>query len=427
MKAKKIISYFILFLILISAELLLLTGAAMLPKDSIRENVLSSAEYLNRKAPFFRLVQSDASSRIDRHADAILVNLAWSCDAEKPLASALRSSYYYDALANENVNLLHAVQQDSEPTYDYMRYWHGSLVILRPLLVFFTLPQIYVLGGIVLAVLFLFAAVSILRAYGKMPFFGFLLAASLCSLWYVPFSLEYMPVFLISFAAVPVTIAVQRRNPSWLGILFFILGSLTAYTDFLTTETLTCLLPLSLVLLKDCKKPFSRALSSALLWLTAYSATWSTKWILYSVNFRENGISDALAQTAYRTGGEAVSGGIVSQISGALIRNLRCLFPFSLCGDSAGMLMPILTLVLCAMVFWVIRKQNGLSSVVFVYFFIGLVPYIRYALLSNHAYIHYFFTFRAQFSSVFCLFLIFTLGTDYEFLKKEFKKIKCKK
>lgn len=427
MKTKKIISYFFLFLILISAELLLLTGAAMLPKDSIRENVLISAEYLNRKAPFYHLVEGDAASRIDRHADSILVNLAWSCDPSAPLSSVLRSSYYYDVNANENTNLLYAVQNDTAPTYEYMRYWHGSLVLLRPLLMFFSLPQIYVLGGVVLAALFLLSAVSIRRACGKGALYGFLLAGCCCSLWYVPFSLEYMPVFLISFAAVPVTLSVLRRNPSHLGMLFFILGSLTAYTDFLTTETLTCLLPLCIVLLKDCARPFVRALRCGLLWLTAYGATWSTKWVLYSVVLRKNGFSDALTQTAYRTGGEAVSGGIFVQIFGAMLRNLRCLFPFSLLTHSAGFLMPVAAVVLCAMIFWVIRKQNGLPETVYVYFCIGLIPYIRYAVLSNHSYIHYFFTYRAQFVSVFCLFLIFLFGTDYEFLKKEFRKLHRKK
>lgn len=430
MKTKKIFSYFLLFIILLSAELALLAGAMSFPKDAIREHVRISAEYLCEKPPFFSLTEGDISSRIDRHADAILLNLAFACDSDAPLRSALSSAYYYDEYANENDNLLYAVTHDAAPTYEYMRYWHGSLVVIRPLLAVFTLPQIYMLGGIVLATLFLFAAFYIYRAFGKAPLLGFLFAACACSVWYVPFSLEYMPAFVIGFASVPLTISMQRKHPELIGFLFFALGSVTAFTDFLTTETLTCLLPLILVLLSEHgqnNKPVFTCVKSGLLWLIGYGATWVSKWLLYSVVFEKNAFSDALTQSAYRAGGEVASGGIVSQMFLAFVRNLRCLFPFSLIKDPAGMVTGIAFVALTGMVFWVIRKQKHLPSVVTAFWLIGLLPYIRYAVLSNHAYIHYFFTYRAQFASVFCLCLIFWLGTDVDFLKREWKKMRRKR
>lgn len=427
MMKKKVLPYIILFLILLVLALGLLTFSFMIPRENIRENVLASAEYLCERAPFYRLIDKDASSRIDRHADAILLNLAWSCDPEHPIHSVLSSAYYYDLHANENDNLLYAVTHDAEPTYEYMRYWHGSLVIIRPLLALFTLPQIYLLAGIALAILFAIAAFYIYRTYGKVPFFGFLLAACTCSIWYVPFSLEYMPVFLLSFAAVPWTIFMINKTPERIGLLFFTLGSLTAYTDFLTTETLSCLLPLILILLKDSSKPVIRCVKSGFLWLSGYGLTWTSKWILYSAILRKNGLSDALTQTAYRTGGEAVSGGLFSQIFGALVRNLRCLFPFSFLKDPVGMVGVVLLLLLIGMIFWVIKKNKNMPSAVPALWLIGCLPYLRYAILSNHSYIHYFFTYRAQFASIFCLFLIFWLGTDTEFLKKEWKKLRRRK
>lgn len=426
MKTHKIISYTILFSILLMTELALLAGVSMIPKDDIRKNVQISAEYLCEKAPFFHLSKNDTASRIDRHADAILLNLAWSLDAKAPLQSALSSSYYYNDYANENHNLLYAVTNDAAPTYDYMRYWHGSLVFLRPLLLLFSVKEIYMLAAITLLSLFALAAVCIYRNLGKAPFWGFLLSACACSVWYVPFSLEYMPAFLIGFASVPVTIALQKKPLANIGYLFFVLGNLTAFTDFLTTETITCLLPLILILLSDQKtntKPLSQIIKPGLLWLTGYCGTWISKWLLYSAVTGKNGFSDALTQTAYRTGGEVVSGGIFSQILGALLRNLRCLFPFSYIEGTAGMTGTVIFLVIVGMIFYVIKKQRPLSTVALTLCLIGIIPYVRYAVLSNHAFIHYFFTYRAQFSTVFCLYLIFWLETDTEFLKKEWKKI----
>ena len=430
MKTKKIFFYITLLLAALTLELLLLTAVSSLPKALIRENVLVSAEYLCEKAPFFHLSSKDSASRIDRYADAILLNLAWSVDTNSPLLSAVSSAYYHDEYANENTNLLYAVTNDTTPTYEYMRYWHGSLVLVRPLLILFSIKEIYILCAITLLALMSIAAYSIYRNYGKAVLCCFLISACVCSIWYVPFSLEYMPTFLISFTSVPVTIALLKKFPEKLGCLFFILGNLTAYTDFLTTETLTCLLPMILILLPEHKintKPINLCLKSGGIWLLGYCGTWISKWLLYSALTGKNGLADALTQTAYRTGGEVVQGGLITQIFGALVRNLRCLFPFSLVKDSAGMVTVVIFLIITGMIFYLVKKQKNMPSVVFVLWLIGCIPYIRYVILSNHSFIHYFFTHRAQFSSVFCLLLIFHLGTDTEFLKKEWKKMHKRK
>ena len=39
-------------------------------------------------------------------------------------------------------------------------------------------------------------------------------------------------------------------------------------------------------------------------------------------------------------------------------------------------------------------------------FIIGIVPYVRYLVLSNHSYLHHFFTYRAQMTSVVALVMI---------------------
>ena len=430
MKTKKFFSYLILFSILLVLEVTLLTAVSIIPKNFIRKNVQCSAEYLCEKPSFFHLSHQDTASRIDRYADAILINLAWSCDTDAPLRSAIRSTYYYDASANENTNLLYAVTNNASPTYDYMRYWHGSLVLLRPLLIFFSIDEIYILCAIVLFCFLSLAAFTIYRTFGKTPFWSFLLAACASSMWYVPFSLEYMPTFLIAFASVPVVIAFHKKQSRHIGYLFFAIGSLTAYTDFLTTETFTCLLPLTLILLSEKqtdKKPIYTCIKTGFLWLIGYIGTWSSKWILYSVFIKKDGLQDALMQTAYRTGGEVVPDGLFSQMLGALLRNMRCLFPFSFVKDPGGMISVVIFFVITGMLFFLIKKEKNVPSVLYALWFIGCLPYLRYIVLSNHSFIHYFFTFRAQFISVFCMLLIFWLGTDVGFLKKEWEKIHKKK
>lgn len=411
----------------LSAEILLLTCSAMIPREQIAENIHTSALYLCEKEPFFHLTEKDKASRIDRHADAILLNIAYCYDHTAPFASAMRSSYYFDPYRNENDNLLCCVTENVAPTLEYMRYWHGSLAFLRPLFLVFDLSQIYVLNMLVLTLLTAIAFWTVKKEYGIGTGICFFVACIMSAVWYVPFSLEYMSMFVIAFGAVPFAIRLQHKYENSAIPFFLVLGSLTAYADFLTTETLTFTLPLILYLLKQKEKKILFCIKTGISWLFGYGFTWSFKWVLYSIVFQTNGLSDALSSTAERTGGEAsASMNLLQQINGAMLRNMRCLFPFSLLDDKTGFVLPVLLLVLSGMLFYVIKKQKHLPDLVPVLFLISLVPFVRFAVLSNHSYIHYFFTFRAQLSGLFCLLLIFYHGTDTDFLIKEYRKIKHK-
>ena len=412
-------------IVTLSLEILLLTASASLPRELLQENMKTSADFLCQKPPFFYLTKKDVSSRIDRHADAILLNIAYCYDSSSPFLSVIKSSYYYDAYKNENENLLYRVQNESTPTYDYMRYWHGSLAFIRPLFIFFSLQEIYVINACLLALLILVSCLFIRKDFDIATSLCFFIACILSTVWYVPFSLEYMPVFVITLLAIPLLSVLNHRFPGTCLYAFLVLGSVTSYTDFLTTETITLLIPLILFVLKENEKKILFCIKSGICWLIGYSVTWSFKWALYSLTVSSDGLSDAVTQTAYRTGGAySDSMNFIQQINGSLLRNVRCLFPFSVLNDTLGFVLPPLLLLAIAMVFYIIKKQKNMPDIVLVLFLIGLLPYLRYVVLSNHSYIHYFFTFRAQLVSIFCLLLIFRHGTDTAFLQKQFKKLK---
>ena len=67
---------------------------ALIPREAIEENMLSSAKMLTEGERFGLAVEGLECSRIDRYADAILLNIAWSYDSEQPLRSVMLSSYY---------------------------------------------------------------------------------------------------------------------------------------------------------------------------------------------------------------------------------------------------------------------------------------------------------------------------------------------
>lgn len=410
-----------------------LVAVAVIPVDSIQTNMEASADFLCEKPVFFQLDDSHSGSVIDRYADSILLNILYCYDSSHPLESVMRSSYYYTAEQNENENLSDAVYGNLSANKEYSRYWHGSIVILRPLLTFLTLPQIYVLLGCVMLLLFAALLFSVWKKLGAAPVLPLLFGSILMSFWYIPFSLEYtwtIPVMMIS------TIVLlwgyehyekkQKATP-FLLVLFLVTGSMTAYLDFLTTETLTLLVPLAFYLalshknapVEKLRDGIKRLLSPGIAWVSGYLSCWLCKWMLATLILKENAFAAALNQAGERVYGEVDITGILKYPL-TLMRNLGCIFPFHYAGLYA--FIPILAVVLgIAGFFYLFHKKNTLA-LSGIYFLLMLVPYVRFLVLANHAYLHCFFTYRAQFASVICLGFILIYGTDAAFFKKKRRK-----
>lgn len=67
--------------------------------------------------------------------------------------------------------------------------------------------------------------------------------------------------------------------------------------------------------------------------------------------------------------------------------------------------------ILAAFVFPVATGRIGLrrqinGGAIGLYAFVGIIPYVRYLVLHNHSYVHFFFTYRAQAATIMALFFI---------------------
>lgn len=106
-------------------------AAALIPRDAIRNNMTESAEFLKDGELFGEKIKGVDGSKIDRYADSILLGIAYQYDSGHPLESVMKSAYYYTEYQNENVNLYDAVTGGYEANQQYMRYWHGSIAVVR--------------------------------------------------------------------------------------------------------------------------------------------------------------------------------------------------------------------------------------------------------------------------------------------------------
>ena len=193
--------------------LALLLLAAMIPREAIRKHSLESAEYyFDEGSDYKDIVEGAEGSGIDHYADAVLLNIAWCYDVRYPMRSIMLSAYYFTPDHKENENYLMAVRDGEEPNQQYLRYWHGSIAIVRPLLTVMPVRGIYIYNAI--ALIFLFAAVIImlLRIREPVPVFGILMGAVLTAWWFVPLCLEFTWMCQLSLIATVLIIILYKRK-----------------------------------------------------------------------------------------------------------------------------------------------------------------------------------------------------------------------
>ena len=411
----------------------ILVLTAMIPRDVIRANALESAEYLYDGELFGCVAEGVEGSRIDRYADAILLNIAYHYDAVHPLRSVMLSAYYFTPYHEENENLLIAVRDDMEANQQYLRYWHGSNIIVRPLLTVIAVKQIYILNGAVLAILLAVFVLLAVRWRQTLLAVGMTASMAVSAAWFVPLSLEYTWTFIIMLASAVIVLCLSHNGKTrGYGTFFLTVGMLTAFFDFLTTETLTLLIPL-LVLLwmgrggraghtmssegygersgisRIAHYPWDVAIGSAVAWGAGYVGMWLLKWVLAAVTYRENVMPYITEHIGERLGGD-LGLNLWQYLTGAVMKNAGCLFPLGYGG--AGAVAGILLIIYAAYRGYVYHVKGYDKESILLYALIGLVPYIRYLVLHNHSYIHCFFTYRTQAATVLAIVMIAGELTD---------------
>ncbi len=405
-------------LIIIAAAIIMpaaLLLVAMIPKEKIKDRSLESAQYLYNGEQFGNVIDGVEGSCIDRYADSILLNIAYNLDRENPLRSIMISGYYFTANHEENENFLMAVWGDFGINRQYLRYWHGSIVLLRPLLTILNVHGIYILNAVILVVLFtVFAFLCVrIREYPLIIAFAVSLVMTRC--WFVPLSLEYTWMFMIMLAAsIIAVVMIDKHKEEYFPVFFAVTGMVTSFFDFLTTETLTLLMPLLVIIWlsrgtdtgsERIKKPIWYTVS----WGLGYAGMWASKWLLCSIVMHENAlpyVTDHVSERISGTFGIETSTPALS----AIARNISCLFPLGY--GAVSVIVFIVIILSAAYIGFVYRRGNCDKKVLLALAVCAIIPYVRYIVLHNHSYLHYFFTYRAQAATVAAIVLIVIYLTE---------------
>lgn len=284
---------------------------------------------------------------------------------------------------------------------DYLRYWHGYAVTLRPLCAVLSIVNIRFLNMMVLYALFVLCYYHSRRRLGAWAAFFFGAGLMMSFILIAPFCQQYMTVYLLTLLACYLLLRFWEKLRRHLPEFFLILGSLVCFFDFLTFPVLALGYPLLLVLLLECRENrpaktlWLHTFGLSALWMAAYAITWLCKAPVGQLLTGENVLADIMEQVAFRTTGdwEYVH---VSPLDSIRI-NLKTFF-FSMNALCFAVL-------LAAALVRALRRFGGWKSALYhlPVAVVALWPFAWYCVLQNHVRLHFWMTHKQLAVTVFAL------------------------
>lgn len=327
---KKSIKYIITYAILIVVFITSLTLVSLIPSEKMKDNVKETAEVLEKQGN--ALMLSIHYKRViipfDNYTDALMVNTAYSIDNKHPFTSfmlakknyipsktqkiyeqtvgPLKVASKYD-MPNSVGELQDIVNGEAEEAFEYARYWHGYLVLLRPILCITNIANIRIVMTVVFIMLGVILTFIIAKKINILSAIAVALGLIYIDYEYIGITLQSTPVFLITMIS-SIIVAVKGTKIKHINLLFCIIGGLVCFTDFLTVPIISLGMPLTIYFLSlqkdrkvNLKEEIKIVFLASISWGIAYLTIWATKWILVDIIYDRGIIKTVLEQFAYRT------------------------------------------------------------------------------------------------------------------------------
>lgn len=403
------------FILLVAFYLLLGLVAYLVPDKPVARNVEHSLAKGDLQENYPYAIIPSGRYQMDNYTDAIIVNQALHLRSEG-LSSILLLPRYDEGSAQCRA-LSHSLSGDTGEGYmlHYGRYWHGSTFIARILLSFLSFMLIRNFLYMLSSLLLIWALFALWKRVGKVAAAAVAWSLACVSVFVMQFSLQYVQVLLIALCGI-LWLAYRHwdfKGKDWYtgcALLFFVLGSLTAYLDLLTAPTLTLGLPLLVLIFMrqktDLRQGARMVISVAVWWGAAYVLTWATKWGLASLLTGTDVLGDAYNEVSYWS--DNGTHYILSSF-GKNFGKIRWIY----------VILPLVALIVAACRY-PLHHRWGVAGQ---YLLVAFIPLMNFLLSPHQTAQHSIFAYRALATTIAALFLATATWVDWKTLAKNKKKI----
>ena len=395
----------------------------LLPVENIREGMSGAASVMEKEGVRPKIF----GSTIDNYTDSLMLLEASydGRDSKKSSAMLVPNELIagrepFDSLIDHYSK---GVEFDS--VYEYPRYWHGTIPLLKLLLQFLSYKGIRILNAVFLV---LTSAMVIYLLYIRglkialPPYVALLIAANPVS---ICMSLQLSVCFYLM--QIGTIIIVCKGNDTWKGYLwtiaaFFFVGIMTAFTDLLTYPVF----PLGTMLIfsglawfcrekssESFKPIFLSQIISSLFWAFGYAGMWIMKWVTATFILNRDVVSDAREMITKRTGNYDYFDEKTITAGNAILLNVKAFF------ENKTVYVALALFVMVIVILGALAGAGRLkmsekeypevlskSNRLYIYIstaVCGCLPFLWYIAVLNHSGTHYWMTNRALLITLFAI------------------------
>ena len=397
----KLFKYIFVFIITLLVLASILFLSICFKSDQIDKNVIDSLKYFeNREINDYLDPSMDGrfEYRIDYETEIKNLSLVYLVDSNKPFNSLVEMNYYQDSDygIEDHVSIF---ENRSGIKRDYSRYWHGQVAYLRPLLVFFSIDNIYLINLCLLIILSVLLVKKLFKL-DKLLAVIFVIALFMVNSFIVPFCTEYYFAYLLMLIFSNIVVSYYKKNKD-IGVLLLISGISTCFFDFLTCETLTLTVPLFIYtyLNKD-KVKIKDIIRYVIIWGIGYALTFGCKWLIDVLYYGVDKIIEIMSLAGGRT--VYTSKNYFLVIGSLFINFLGFIFPFNLTSLSLTLSLIFILIGIYNYIFNMYDNKKYLPLLL-----ISLIPVCRFLVLSSHSSYHMYFVYRSMIP--FLMFIMFVI------------------
>lgn len=373
---------------------LLLCLVYSIPTERVAMHVRETGNEMVQEGNYWEMVTGKHTTRLDNFTDSIMLLTAAYDGSESIVDKAVNNykTYGKGMTKQESLQICGQEGETELVVVPYARYWHGYIAALKPLLLFLNLNEIRDINLFMIISYISLISVLLYRWKKGKYILPFLLAYCFMNPVTIANSLQYSTIFHLTSIAIIILLSCYRNEgfKNYIWIYFMIVGMFTSYVDLLTYPVVAMALPIMFyfILTNEIKimHNLKRMISYSVFWCVGYGGMWGAKWLVSTILMQKNYFADAIETFTVRTGNvvgekDVVLVDVYNEVTSFFNENSLRYFVYLI----------IVLCILCVIIGGV-KKRNYSLSLVFL--LMSIYPFIWYAVLKNHSFIHAWFAYR---------------------------------
>ena len=377
---------FIFFIVLVLG-CLLLTLSYMIPSENAFNQINHNADDIQDISPCF--IPTYDTTKYDMYTDKIILSQISYYNHNVSLIENAMGAYRTDP-----GNFSQYLDGDESSIHDHPQYWHGNMVVYKPIFYFLDYNGFKILDLFLELALIIFVLKLMIDRNLKNFCIPLILSLFLIHVEVIGTSLQYSPMLYITLISIIILLKYKEYlfKDNRLFYYFLVIGMATSYFDLLTYPLVSFAIPMIFYLLieedkNNLKDNFVKIVLFAVVWAIGYIGMWGCKWIIGSIILKEDVISIGLNKIFFRMNPNSY--GEFSRFD-AIMKNV-------LIYKKRGYFV-IFALTAVYYVKRIIPSRKNINKVNLKHSIPLLImassPFIWYFVCCNHSYIHYWFTYR---------------------------------